>query len=155
MDAKIVNPFIDATLHVLETMASTRAKARKPYMKKDQVARGDVSGVIGLTGGAMGMVSVSFTEKSILAIVSNMFGEEMKMKELNEEIKDAAGEISNMISGQARQRLEELGISLQAAIPTVIMGKNHTITHINKHPIIAIPFDTDNGEFTIEVCFEE
>ncbi len=79
----------------------------------------------------------------------------LPMKELNEEIKDAAGEISNMISGQARQRLEELGISLQAAIPTVIMGKNHTITHINKHPIIAIPFDTDNGEFTIEVCFEE
>ena len=35
-----------------------------------------------------GTISVSFTEKSILAIVSNMFGEEMK--ELNEEIKDIA-----------------------------------------------------------------
>ena len=77
------------------------------------------------------------------------------MKELNEEMRDAAGEISNMISGQARQRLEAMGISLQAAIPTVIMGKNHTITHITKQPIIAVPFGTDNGEFTIEVCFEK
>jgi chemotaxis protein CheX len=46
---------------------------------------------------------VSFTEASILPIVSNMFGEEIK--EMNEEIKDAVGEITNMISGQASKRL--------------------------------------------------
>ena len=153
MDVKLVNPFIDATLHVLETIASIRVRSGKPYLKKDQVARGDVTGVIGLTGEAQGTVSVSFSEKSILAIVSSMFGEEMK--ELNEEIQDAVGEISNMISGQARQKLEELGRSLKAAIPTVIMGKGHSIAHITNQPIIAIPFDTDNGEFTIEVCLEE
>ena len=153
MDAKYINPFINATLNVLETMASTKAEAGKPYLKKERVATGDVSGVIGLTGEVSGTISVSFTEKSILAIVSNMFGEEMK--ELNEEIEDAVGEITNMISGQARQELEQLGRSLQAAIPTVVMGKNHSITHVTSHPVIAIPFSTDNGGFTIEVCFEE
>jgi chemotaxis protein CheX len=153
MDIKYVNPFINATLNVLETMAFTKAEAGKPYVKKDQVAPGDVSGVIGLTGNVSGTISVSFAEKSILSIVSNMFGEEMK--ELNEEIKDAVGEITNMISGQARQELENLGRSLQAAIPTVIMGKNHSITHVTSHPIIAIPFSTANGGFTIEVCFEQ
>jgi chemotaxis protein CheX len=153
MDARYINPFINATVNVLETMASTKAEAGKPYLKKERVAPGDVSGVIGLTGEVCGTISVSFTEKSILAIVSNMFGEEMK--ELNEEIEDAVGEISNMISGQARQELEQLGRSLQAAIPTVIMGKNHSITHVTSHPVIAIPFSTDNGGFTIEVCFEE
>ena len=153
MDVRLINPFITATLHVLETMASTKAEAGKPYLKKDEVARGDVSGVIGMTGETKGTVSVSFTEKSILAIVSNMLAEEIK--ELNEEIKDAVGEITNMISGQARKALEELGRPLKAAIPTVIMGKNHTITHVTTYPIIAIPFSTDNGEFTIEVCFEE
>jgi chemotaxis protein CheX len=82
-----------------------------------------------------------------------MFGEEMK--ELNEEIKDAVGEIANMISGQARQKLEKMGRNLKAAIPTVIMGKNHSVTHITSSPIIAIPFSTDDGEFTIEVCMEK
>ena len=152
MDVELINPFIDATLHVLETMASTKAQAGKPYLKKDQVARGDVSSVIGLAGEATGMMSVTFTEKSILAIVSNMFGEEMR--ELNEEVQDAVGEIGNMISGQARQKLEECGRSLQAAIPTVIIGKNHSITRVTKAPVIAIPFSTENGDFTIEVCFE-
>ena len=68
MDIKLINPFIEATLHVIETIASTSAKAGKPFVKKDKVARGDVSGVIGLTGGAMGMVSVSFSETCILAL---------------------------------------------------------------------------------------
>jgi len=153
MDANLINPFIEATLHVLETMASTRAKAGKPYLKKDQVARGDVSGVIGMTGETRGTISISFSGASILPIVSNMLGEEMK--EMNEEIKDAVGEVTNMISGQARKRLDEQGRSLKAAIPTVIMGKDHSITHMTTYPIIAIPFSTDNGEFTIEVCFEE
>jgi len=153
MDANLINPFIEATLHVLETMASTRAEAGKPYLKKDQVARGDVSGVIGMTGETRGTISISFAEASILPIVSNMLGEEMK--EMNEEIKDAVGEVTNMISGQARKRLDEQGRSLKAAIPTVIMGKDHSITHMTTYPIIAIPFSTDNGKFTIEVCFEE
>ena len=153
MDVNLINPFIDATLNVLETMASTRAEAGKPYLKKDQVARGDVSGVIGLTRDSKGTISVSFTEKSILAIVSNMFGEEIK--ELNEEVKDAVGELTNMISGQARKKLDELGRKLHGAIPTVIMGKNHSISHMTTSPIIAIPFSTDNGDFTIEVCIED
>ena len=153
MDVNLINPFIESTLHVLQTMAATKARAGKPYLKKDQGARGDVSSVIGLMGEVSGTISVSFTESCILAIVSSMFGEEVK--EVNDEIGDAVGEIANMISGQARQKLEESGRSLKAAIPTVIRGPDHTISHLTKHPIVAIPFATDRGEFTIEVCFEQ
>ncbi|HDP25331.1 MAG TPA: chemotaxis protein CheX [Deltaproteobacteria bacterium] len=81
-----------------------------------------------------------------------MFGEEVK--EINDEVKDAVGEVLNIISGQARQKLETLGRSLKGAIPTVITGKNHTICHITKQSIIVIPFETDTGHFTIEVCFD-
>lgn len=152
MDVKLINPFIVATLHVLETMASTKTKAGKPYLKNEEVAKGDVTGVIGLTGDSRGTVSVSFSEKCILAIVSKMFAEELT--ELNDEITDAVGELTNMISGQARQKLELVGKSLKAAIPTVIMGKDHTISHITSYPVVAIPFTTDNGDFTIEISFE-
>lgn len=34
MDVSLINPFIDATLHVLETVASTKAEPGKPYLKK-------------------------------------------------------------------------------------------------------------------------
>ena len=152
MNVKIINPFINATLNVLETMAFVKADAGKPYVKKDTIAQGDVSGVIGFTGQASGTVAVTFDEKCILQIVSNMFGEEMT--EINNEITDAVGEITNMISGQARKELEEIGKIFHGAIPTVITGKDHTVDTLTKGPKIAIPFKTDSGSFTIEVCLE-
>jgi chemotaxis protein CheX len=153
MDVYLINPFIDATVHVLSSMAFTKAHVEKPYLKKDTIAKGDVTGIVGLTGETRGTLSVSFSEKCILSLVSKMFGEEVVA--INEEVKDAVGEILNIVSGQARQKLETLGRSLKGAIPTVIAGKNHSITHITTHSVIAIPFHTDNGKFTIEVCLEE
>ena len=153
MDVKLINPFLSATLNVLETMAFVKAEAGKPYLKKDNIAEGDVSGVVGLTGEANGTVSVTFDEACILNIVSSMFGEEMK--ELNREISDAVGELTNMISGQARQQIEKIGKILHGAIPTVITGKNHKLISMTKGPKIVIPFKTDAGSFTVEVCLEE
>ena len=137
MDVNIVNPFIEATRHVLSSMAFTKSTAGKPYLKKDNIAQGDVTGIVGLIGEARGTISVSFSEECILAIVSNMFGE--PIKEINDEVKDAVGEIINIVSGQARQKLETTGRVIKGAIPTVISGKNHTITHITKQPIVAVP----------------
>ncbi len=152
MDVRLINPFINATINVLETMAFITVEAGKPYLKRDNVAVGDVTGVLGLTGIANGTISVTFEEECILTVVSNMFGE--TMKELNSEIADAVGELTNMISGQARRELEEMGKVFKAAIPSVVTGRDHTIIHYTDGPKIAIPFITKNGEFTIEVCFE-
>lgn len=152
MNVTLINPFINATINVLETMAFITVNAGKPYLKKDNVAVGDVTGVLGLTGVANGTISVTFEEKCILTVVSNMFGE--TMTELNHEIADAVGELTNMISGQARRELEEAGKVFRAAIPSVVTGRNHSITHYTNGPKIAIPFSTENGDFTIEVCFE-
>ena len=160
IDAKLINPFINATLNVLKTMAFTEAHTEGPYLKNEKTAKGDVSGAIGVTGDFNGSLSVSFPEKSILAIVSNMFGEDMV--EVDDEIRDAVGEITNMISGQARQELDLVGTSLESAIPTVISGKGHTIKHISSYPVVAVTFNIDEGEFctgegedfTIEICLE-
>jgi chemotaxis protein CheX len=102
---------------------------------------------------ANGTIAVTFEEKCILTVVSNMFGE--SMTELNSEIADAVGELTNMISGQARRELRRNGKGFQAAIPSVVTGKEITVFGtIQKGPKIAIPFNTDSGDFTIEVCFE-
>ena len=152
MDAGLINPFINATLNVLETMAFVKAQAGKPYLKKDDIARGDVSGIIGITGDAHGTMAVTFDEGGILKIVSNMFGEEMT--ELNSEVADAVGELTNMISGQARRELEEKGRLFDAAIPSVVTGRGHRIVHITQGPKIAIPFKVEGGSFTIEICLD-
>ncbi|HOU81475.1 MAG TPA: chemotaxis protein CheX [Deltaproteobacteria bacterium] len=153
MDVQLVNPFIEATIHVLSSLAFVEAHVGRPYLKKDPVAQGDVSGIVGLSGEAKGTISVTFTKQCILKIVSKMFGEEIT--EINDEVRDAVGEILNIVSGNGRQRLRGLGKRVKGAIPTIITGRNHIITHITSHPIIAVPFETENGSFTFEVCLEE
>ena len=78
MDVKFINPFLQGTISVLKTMAFIEPKPGRPYLKKDSLATGDVSGIIGFTGSISGSMALSFSEKSILKIVSNMLGEEIK-----------------------------------------------------------------------------
>jgi len=152
MDVKIINPFLEAAQNVITTMARIETKVGKPYIKKDSSSLGDVSGIIGITGDASGSFSITFTESCIKAIVSNMLG--MEVTELNDDVKDAVGELTNMICGDARRRLEEQGIKLVGAIPTIIAGKGHSITHMAKGPILVVPFETPNGPFVIELALD-
>jgi len=97
MNVKFINPFLEGTTSVLNTMAFIAPRAGKPYLKKDSMAVGDISGIIGLTGAARGSLALSFSKGCILKIVSNMLGEEIN--EINGDIKDAVGELTNMVSG--------------------------------------------------------
>ncbi len=153
MDANLVNPFIEAALSVLDTTASIEINPGKPFLKREPKALGEITGLIRLSGEYNATIALSFTKDSILAIVSKMFGEELS--DLNDEIKDAVGEISNMVSGQVTNNIAALGDSLKAVLSTVILKNNHTIPHIGNFPIVAFPFKTPSGEFTIEICFEK
>ncbi len=151
MDVKLINPFLAAAMHVLKTMAGVDAKPGKPFVKKDDMAIGDVSAIIGITGAAQGSMALIFTVECITEIASNLLGE--VFTELNSDVRDAVGELTNMICGDARRRLAEEGIVLQAGIPTIVGGKSHTIMHIADGPRLAVPFTTIRGSFMVEVAF--
>ena len=153
MDVRFVNAFLEGTINVLKTMAFIEPRPGKPYLKQDNMAVGDISGIIGLTGSARGSLALSFSERCILRVVSNMLGEEIT--NLNPEIQDAVGEITNMISGAARKNLEAKGFNITAAIPTVVFGKGHSIIHVMGGPSIIIPFETDHGPFVVDVCISD
>lgn len=152
MDVRFINPFLDGAKEVLKTMAFIDATAGKAYLKKGDVAHGDVSGIIGITGDAIGSLAVSFHTNCICGIVSNMLGE--THTEPTREVLDAVGELTNMISGVARTHMERNGLSVYAAIPSVVVGIGHTINHILKAPSIVIPFSTPQGDFVVDVCLK-
>jgi len=152
MDVQFINPFLEGTAEVLKTMAMVEPTVGKPYVKTDNHAKGDVSGIIGLTGSARGSLALSFSEKSILMIVSNMLGE--TYADINDQVRDAVGEITNMISGVARKKLESQGYNILAAIPTVVSGKDHAILHVLGGPSIIIPFAVAGSAFYVDVCMD-
>lgn len=153
MDVRYINPFLLGTQEVLQKVAGIEAQAGKPYTKVDTTACGDVSGIIGIMGNAVGSLAISFKEACILAITSRMLGE--TYADICRDVFDTVGELTNMISGVARNYLEKEGLKAYAAIPTVIYGKNHVILHILKSPSIVIPFDTAHGQFFVDVCIKQ
>lgn len=151
-DVGIINPFLDAVVGVLGMMASVEAKPGKPYINRKRSAVGDVTGTIGISGTADGVMSLTLDEAVILKVVNNMLAE--NYTEINDEIADAVGELTNMIAGQARQDLVKQGMNLKASTPTVITGKGHKISHITSSPILSIPFTTSEGSLVVEVSFD-
>ncbi len=151
-DVGIINPFLDAVVGVLGMMASVEVTPGKPYINRKRSAVGDVTGTIGISGTAEGVMSLTLDEAVILKVVNNMLAE--TYTEINDEIADAVGELTNMIAGQARQDLVKQGMTLKASTPTVIIGKGHNISHITSSPILSIPFTTSEGSLVVEVSFD-
>ena len=155
MENTYTQPFVDAAVKVLETMAFTTPKLQGIGPWDKTLVAGQVVGIIGLSNeneNLQGFMSVGFTETCICRIVSNMLGEEFTC--ICDEVREAVGEIANMISGQARQGLSAKGIKLQAALPSVISGNDLVVDGSEKTPRVMISFDTEDGPFEIGVCID-
>jgi chemotaxis protein CheX len=155
IDINFVNPFLAATLNVLKIQASITAEPGKVYLKKENdELKGDVSGIIGIVSDAFnGSVIISFPEATFLKVMSNMLGEEYK--ELTKDILDGAGEITNMIFGQAKVTLNERSYGIKIALPQVVSGKGHSLTAMSKGPTVVIPFTSSAGAFFVEISLSE
>ena len=154
MDVALVNPFVESTLHILDTTAAVKAKPDPPFLKTDIRPLADISGILEITGDLAGSAAVSFTECSILSIVSAMFGE--KMTRINEEIIDAVGEISNMVAGHVTTKLAEQGKKVKVKFVQVSTGPDQPVIHTDSgSPVLALPFKTTMGKVVIEVCYSQ
>ena len=154
MKIEYIQPFISATRKVLSTMANLESKPRKPCLKPDNdfKALGDISSIIELSGECRGSIGLSFDTPCILNVANQMLGE--VFEKLDDEIADMVGELVNMISGDARRQLVKLGFSFSAGIPKICTGEEHEILHSVNERVILIPFNTQDGDFYIETCFD-
>ena len=135
-------------------MARMELVPEKPMLKKDDAAKGDVSGLIGMVSPeTKGSLSITFDAPLALATMKNMVGE--APDEVNEEITDLVGEITNMVTGGAKRLLSEKGFEFDMATPVVVSGKNHTIHHKSKGPIVIIPLKGEAGRAYIEFSFDD
>ncbi|MCL2914407.1 chemotaxis protein CheX [Shewanella corallii] len=154
MNVQFINPFLDSFLNVIGTMATITLTPGKPMLKEDELAKGDVSGLIGMVGEqAKGSLSLTFEKRLALKVMENMLGEAPDA--IDEEVTDMVGELTNMVSGGAKKSLGEQGFEFDMATPVVVAGKEHHISHVSSGKKIIIPFNSLYGRAFIEICFEE
>jgi chemotaxis protein CheX len=149
MDIELINPFVSSTVNVLRTMAQTELKVGKIGPKADRRTSGQVTGLIGMASEAItGNLILSFDKASIIGIVSRMLME--SHDDINDQVLDAVGEITNMICGGAKAELSQKGLSFNMATPMMIKGENVEIAQLTEGPLMQIPFQTQDGWFVVE-----
>lgn len=147
--AEHVNPFIAATIDMFQTMANLNPKPGKMCLKDKHISAYDVSGIIGLSGGAKGLVALSFPQASALAAVQAFTGEK-NVKESR--IIDSIGELANIVAGAAKKDLSQFKIKI--SLPTVITGANHSISGPVDAMGLVVPFEYAGGKFDLTLCFK-
>jgi chemotaxis protein CheX len=153
MDVKYINPFINSVVNTMETMLGISPQRMAPFLKDTNHANGDVSGIIGFASQeVIGSVAITFPTATALNVYQKMMGE--VLSSLNEEVQDTVGELANIVAGGAKGEFAGIGISYHISIPTVVVGKNHTITHKGGTPVVAIPFKLEKDPFFMEISMK-
>ncbi|MCM2324773.1 MAG: chemotaxis protein CheX [Oligoflexia bacterium] len=155
LDLELLTPFSQAIKNTIEIQANTRVTLGAPRLKmSNERFEMDVAGVISLTSAKYnGSIALCLPAKVFLQIYSNMVGE--KHLEITRETEDAAGELLNMIFGQAKAELNNnKAYEIQRAIPTIVRGQQLHVHHLSRGVTIVIPAQTEAGEFRVEVSVE-
>lgn len=153
MNVEFINPFLSSMLNVMSTMAQMELTPEKPKLKNKDTAEGDVSGLIGMISNqTKGSLSITYEGSLAIATMKKMVGE--GPDEVNDEIIDLVGEITNMVTGGAKRMLSEKGFEFDMATPVVVSGKNHAIHHKADGPVVIIGLKSPHGKAYIEFCFD-
>lgn len=145
--SEYINPFIEAASTVFRTMLDVQVRRGALYVKDGFQPSLEITGVIGLSGSAKGSALLGVGKSLALTITETLLGE--RVSTIDHNVVDAVGELTNMIVGSAKAKLESLNLNM--GLPTVIVGKNHTVVFpTGIHPI-GVPFDSAAGSFCLEV----
>ncbi|MCA9271397.1 MAG: chemotaxis protein CheX [Planctomycetales bacterium] len=142
-----INPFVAAAANVFKTMLQCELERGQPYLKGHAQPDYEISGVIGLSGRATGTVVLSLGRDVALSAAEAMLGQ--RPEQLDADVVDTIGELTNMVAGAAKSSLEQLEMSL--SLPSVIMGKNHTVEFPRGVTPIGIPFASEWGAICLDV----
>lgn len=151
MKVEFINPFITAANEVFKTMLNCSLERGQLSLKKEHTPVHEVSGLIGLSGRCRGMVVVSVDRHTAISAAEMMLG--FRPPELDRDVMDAMGELTNMIVGAAKSQLEEFKLTI--GLPTVICGKGQAIAFPSQVTPIVIPFESDIGPVSVQVGLVE
>lgn len=152
MDVALINALMHSLFKIFATMVKLKIQPGIPEPKQDSMARGIVSGLIGMTAeGVSGSVALSLTLPTLREISRNLLGYEIASA--NKEAEDLVGELTNMLVGGAKRILAERGHDFDMQIPQLLRGDGHEIVHLYPGQTVLMPFKIEQDEFYLELNF--
>jgi len=142
-------PVIVALEDVFNTMLGRTVKRTGLGVMENNYALYPVSGIIGISGKAIGTIVLSMSHHVAQKAAGILLM--MDIDETNDDVLDTVGELTNMVAGGAKAKLE--AFDLQMNLPNVLSGNNCCLHFPSSARPIASPFQCDWGPLALEIGF--
>jgi chemotaxis protein CheX len=146
---QLIDQLAKATEEVFETMVFKKLTKGNPIEGDALRPRSNVVGLVGFGGSLSGLVAFYSTIDAAQEIAGSMLG--MPAADVNGEMPDAIGEVTNMIAGGFRLKLAEAGETLAISIPSVTIGSDFYTKYASDVQRILCPFRMDDNEICVEL----
>jgi chemotaxis protein CheX len=143
----------NAVTSVFSTMLGTDLVSLDPFQDLTPPQESEISAIIGLAGDVAGCVSLHSTREQATEFTARLIGMDVEDVSSDDEVRDAFGEILNMIAGNVKTALVSLG-EVEIALPTVITTPKAQI-RVQGATGTVVPFEDYTGVFYVELVVDK
>lgn len=152
MDAKLVNPFIDAFISVMPQIGFPSPKRGKVFLQNKNITSAGVIVMIGFTRQLRGNVVYNMSEDTAKFIASTMMMG-MPVAVFDEMAQSAISEMSNMLAANSATNLTSLDLNVDISPPSMTIGKD-TIIVLCDSQYLTVEMDLGGHKVDIAVAVD-
>ena len=145
-----INPVIAGLENTFSTMLNCKVERIGLGLMENNQALHPVSCIIGISGKGVGTIVLSM-ERAVAIKVAGVMLMMDDLTEVDNDVLDAVGEITNMICGDAKAKLAQFQLSI--SLPNILHGEGCWLHFPQKTHPIMIPFKCDWGLLAIQIGF--
>lgn len=149
--ARIGEEIVKGAQDVFSTMLMVDLDSEAAVINQRLPLPSNLTSMIGLGGGLRGVLAVHCPAVVAKAITSTFLG--MEVEELNEDVKDAIGEIANMVAGNLKVSFAAEGLDIELAIPTSVVGESFNVSGAARAQRVIVPLKMNADPFWIELMY--
>lgn len=147
----LAQEIIAATQEVFSAMLMIDVTGEDVSDSGRSIIESNMTSMIGLGGGVRGILAVHCPAEVAKAITGAFLG--MEIEELDEDVKDAIGEIANMVAGNLKIAYANVGVNVELAIPTSVIGRSFRLSGIGGAIRHYVAFQLESGTFWVELMY--
>ena len=142
---------VDGTKDIFSTMIMLELEPGEALPPAERHVPAQLTSMLGLGGGIRGTLAIHCPEQTAKQITSAFLG--MDVEDLGEDVKDAIGELANMIAGNLKISFAASNIDVVLSIPTSVVGEAVRLSGLLGAKRCIVPFNGDCGTFWVELLF--
>ena len=147
----IGNEIINGTKDVFSTMLMVDLENEVVIENKRCSIQSNMTSMIGLGGEIRGLLAIHCPASVAKAITGAFLG--MVVEDLDDDVKDAIGEIANMVAGNLKVSYAKININIELAIPTSIIGESFHVSGVADANRIIVPLKMADETFWVELMY--